>query len=156
MGLLTDIFFVKAIKSNEWLLSVLPKGNVYNNVADPDFDMQNVPLPYVIVNNDGGDNLVATKDDEFEGQEDRVTISIRMVARSREELAEMAVQVRRTIVDYTRAAQQRIEAGEAVDGDQYAPYQYTMRFSDISFDMEKPSHSQMFYYDCLTPNETEA
>ena len=54
MGLLTDSFFIRAIKSNSDLLAKLPAGDIYNNVADPDFDMENVELPYIVVNNDGG------------------------------------------------------------------------------------------------------
>ena len=48
MGLLTDSFFIRAIKSNSELLAKLPAGDIYNNVADPDYDMENVELPYII------------------------------------------------------------------------------------------------------------
>ena len=45
MGLLTDSFFIRAIKSNADILAMLPAGDIYNNVADPDYDMDNVELP---------------------------------------------------------------------------------------------------------------
>ena len=153
MGLLTDTFFIRALKSDADLIAMLPSGGVYNNVADPDYDMQNVPLPYIIVNNDGGENQVATKDDQLEGAEDRVNVSIRIVARSREELADMTLRVRRTVCDYARASLERVMSGNPETGDELCPYQYGFRFSDIAFDMEKPAHAQMLYYDCIVQNE---
>ena len=89
MGLLTDSFFITALRSNTTLVAQLPAGDFYNNVAFPDVDMENVELPYIIVNNDGGNNVEETKDDNFEGSVDLVNISIRVVARSRQELADM-------------------------------------------------------------------
>lgn len=153
MGLLTDTFFIKALKSDVDLIAMLPSGGVYNNVADPDYDMQNVPLPYIVVNNDGGSNNAQTKDDEYEGQEDSVNISILIVARSREELAEMTGRVRKTVHTYLSDAFQRLMSGEPDEGDELCPYEYVFRFSDISFDMTKPAHSQMLYYDCIVANE---
>ena len=153
MGLLTDSFFVRAIQSNAELLAKLPAGDIYVNVADPDFDMENVPLPYIIVNNDGGSEGDTTKDTWSEGIEDKVNISILMVCRSREELADMTLAVRKTISDFMKATWQRIEAGTPEEGDEIAPTGYQFSFSDIAYIIEKPAHSQKFYYDCTTPNE---
>ena len=153
MGLLTDSFFVRAIKSNAELLAKLPAGDIYVNVADPDIDMENVPLPYIIVNNDGGSEGDTTKDTWSEGIEDKVNISILMVCRSRQELADMTLAVRKTISDFMKATWQRIEAGTPEEGDEIAPTGYQFSFSDIAYIIEKPAHRQMFYYDCTTPNE---
>lgn len=153
MGLLTDSFFIRAIKSNAELLAMLPAGGIYNNVADPDYDMQNVELPYIIVNNDGGSEGDTTKDAWSESPEDKVNISILMVCRSRQELEDMTLAVRKTISDFIKATWQRIEAGTPEEGDDIAPTQYQFSFSDIAYVIEKPAHRQMFYYDCTTPNE---
>ena len=153
MGLLTDTFFIRALKSDEELIAMLPAGGVYNNVADPDYDMQNVAMPYVIVNTDGGDNQATNKDDEFEGSEDRVNISIRITAKSREELADMSLRVRRTVCSFARAALQRVESGETEKGDDLCPLEYSFRFSDVAYDMEKPACTMVLYYDCITSNE---
>jgi hypothetical protein len=153
MGLLTDSFFIRAIKSNSDLLALLPAGDIYNNVADPDFDMENVELPYIIVNNDGGSEGDMTKDSWSESPEDKVNISILMVCRNREELADMTLTVRKTISDFMKATWQRIEEGNTEEGDEIAPTGYQFSFSDISYIIEKPAHRQMFYYDCTTPNE---
>lgn len=153
MGLLTDTIFIKALRSDSVLMAALPSHNVYNNVADPDYDMQNVAVPYIIVNNDGGGNESKTKDSNFESDEDIVNISIRIVAKSRQELAQMSLRVRKTINDYFLAAYIRNSDGEGQDGDELAPVDYTFRFSDIAHNVEKPSHTIVFYYDCITHNE---
>lgn len=153
MGLLTDSFFIRAIKSNSELLAKLPAGDVYNNVADPDYDMENVELPYIIVNNDGGSEGDMTKDSWSESTEDKVNISILMVCRSRQELADMTLTVRKTISEFMQATWQRISEGTPEEGDEIAPIQYEFSFSDISYIMDKPAHRQMFYYNCTTPNE---
>lgn len=153
MGLLTDSFFIRAIKSNSKLLAKLPAGDVYNNVADPDYDMENVELPYIIVNNDGGSEGDMTKDSWSESTEDKVNISILMVCRNRQELADMTLEVRKTISDFMKATWQRISEGTPEEGDEIAPIQYEFSFSDIAFIMDKPAHRQMFYYNCTTPNE---
>ena len=153
MGLLTDSFFIRAIKSNAELLAMLPAGDIYNNVADPDYEMENVPIPYIIVNNDGGSEGDTTKDSWSEGVEDKVNISVLMVANNREELADITLAVRKTVTDYIKAAWVRIQGGSTEEGDELAPTEYNFSFSDIAFDMGKPACRQMFYYDCLTPNE---
>ena len=153
MGLLTDSFFIRALKSNAALLAKLPAHDIYNNVADPDYDMDNVELPYIIVNNDGGQEGDTTKDAWSESSEDKVNISILMVCRNRAELADMTVTVRKTISDFIKATWQRLETGTTVEGDEITPTEYQFSFSDIAFVMEKPACRQMFYYDCTTPNE---
>ena len=153
MGLLTDSFFIRAIKSNSDLLAKLPAGDIYNNVADPDYDMENVELPYIVVNNDGGQEGDMTKDSWNESPEDKVNISILIVCRSRQDLEDMTLAVRKTISDFMKATWQRIEAGTPEEGDEIAPTGYQFSFSDIAYVIEKPAHRQMFYYDCTTPNE---
>lgn len=153
MGLLTDSFFITALRSNADLVAKLPDGDFYNNVAFPDIDMENVELPYIIVNNDGGSNVAETKDDMFEGYEDNVDISIRVVARSRQELANLVMTVRKTIHDYVIAVMERIENGTATDDDKLCPEEYNFSFGEVAFDMLKPSHTQILTYQCKTYNE---
>ena len=77
MSLLTDIIFVKALRADETLMAKLAAGDVYNTtIALPDEDLDNAPLPYVIVSFDGLTNEVETKDDPYEGDSDNVTISV--------------------------------------------------------------------------------
>ena len=144
MGLLTDSFFIRAIKSNADILAMLPAGDIYNNVADPDYDMDNVELPYIVVNNDGGSEGDTTKDAWSESSEDKVNISILMVCRNRQELADMTLAVRKTISDFMKTTWLRISEGTTEEGDEIAPIQYEFSFSDIAYIMDKPAHRQMF------------
>ena len=153
MGLLTDIFFIKALKSNEELISKLSAGDIYDNVAEPDFDMENVKLPYIIVNRDPGNNDRTTKDEQYEGAEDRVNVSIRIAARNRMELARLELMTRKTVLDYITAADDREASGEPMPGDELKPIDYTFRMSDVMHDMQKPAHISVLYYDCITTNE---
>ena len=153
MGLLTDSFFIQALESNEPLVAMLPAHGFYNNVAYPDVDMQNADLPYIIVNNDGGRNEGMSKDDMMEGPVDQVNISIRIVGRNREELNEMAVAVRKTIHDYVVDAQSRVIDGEPLKGDELCPNDYAFSFSEIAYDMLKPSVTLILNYDCETDND---
>ena len=152
MGLLTDAFFKSAIESNTELMNALPAHAIYNNIADPDYDMQNVALPYIIVNNDGGSNLSQTKD-SIEGAEDDVNISIRIVAPTNDGLRTMAVAVRKTIMEYMQASAQRIESGTPATNDDLRPWGYQFSFSDVAADINKPSHTIILYYQCSTANE---
>lgn len=153
MGLLTDSFFIQALESNEPLVAMLPSHGFYNNVAYPDVDMQNADLPYIIVNNDGGRNEGMSKDDMMEGPVDQVNISIRIVGRNREELNEMAVAVRKTIHDYVVDAQSRVIDGKPQEGDELCPNDYVFSFSEIAYDMLKPSVTLILNYDCETDND---
>lgn len=153
MGLLTDSFFIQALESNEPLVAMLPAHGFYNNVAYPDVDMQNADLPYIIVNNDGGRNEGMSKDDMMEGPVDQVNISIRIVGRNREELNEMAVAVRKTIHDYVVDAQQRVYGDNPQEGDELCPNDYAFSFSEIAYDMLKPSVTLILNYDCETDND---
>ena len=77
MSLITDAIFVKALRSNAALIAELPAGDVYNtSIALPDEDADNAPLPYVIVSFDGLNNQDTTKDNDYNGLTDTVTIGI--------------------------------------------------------------------------------
>ena len=101
MSLQTDIIFVKALRANADLMKQLAAGDVYNtSIALPDEDLDNAPLPYVIVSFDGLTNDVETKDDPYEGESDNVTISIEIAAKTRTELGQLAEAVRHQVHDY--------------------------------------------------------
>lgn len=153
-GLSTDIFFIEAIKSNEELMALLPAHDVYNNVADPDYDMDNVKMPYIIVNNDGGSNDNMSKDDRYESDEDKVNVSVRVVARNRKELDDLATTVRRTIHQYILDADDTAVGEEPVNYD-LKPWDYTMSWSDIGYSMQKPCHYVVLQYSCEVLNLIE-
>lgn len=151
-GLSTDIFFIAAIKSNTELMEALPAHDVYDNVANPDEDMDNVKIPYIIVNNDGGQNIAESKDDNYESEDDRVNISVRITACNRQQLDAIASEVRKTIRQYM-IDMDNAEPGQEGELFDLKPYDYEMSFSDISFVPDKPCHQIVLYYMCQVTNE---
>jgi hypothetical protein len=151
-GISTDIFFIAAIKSNTELMEALPAHDVYDNVANPDEDMDNVKLPYIIVNNDGGQNIAESKDDNYESEDDRVNISVRITACNRQQLDAIASEVRKTIRQYM-IDMDNAEPGQEGELFDLKPYDYEMSFSDISFVPDKPCHQIVLYYMCQVTNE---
>ena len=145
MSLRTDIIFVKALKSNQQLLDLLPAKDIYNtSIQLPDVNLDNAPVPYVIVAFDGLENQGDSKDDSFEGNGDTVMISIELTAKNREQLGNIAEMVRTTIREYFEQADP--------DDDDYdlIPMDYQFSASAVNYDQDKPCLWQTFTYRCDT------
>ena len=150
MSLLTDIIFVKALRSNAELIGQLPAGDVYNTaIALPDEEAENAPLPYIIVSFDGLNNQDTTKDDAFESESDNVQIGITICVGEREELGEMAVAVRTTIREYFRE-----HYGDETDEDfALIPDDITLNAHGVQYDSMKPCFWQVLNYQCDTETD---
>ena len=151
MSLITDAIFVKALRSNADLIAALPAGDVYNTaIALPDEEADNAPLPYIIVSFDGLNNQDTTKDNDYDGMTDTVTVGIEIAAETRPRLGELAVTVRKTIADYFRNLAQQPE------DEDYAllPNAYTMQAQPVQYDSLKPCYWQQLQFQCDTePDE---
>ncbi len=147
MSLITDIIFVKALRSNTTLMAQLAAGDVYNTaIALPDEDADNAPLPFVIVSYDGMQNDDTTKDDEFEGDTDRVQISIEVAAESRPQLGDLTTAIRDTVRSYFRDHQ-----GDDSDEDfALIPLEMTVSAQPVQYDPQKPCYWQVLQYQCDT------
>lgn len=147
MSLLTDLIFVKALRSNSELIMQLPAGDVYNTtIALPDVDMDNAPLPYVIVSFDGMQNQDETKDNSFEGDSDNVQISIEVAAQTRPQLGNLMTAVRETVRDYFIA-----HNGDDSDEDfALIPYDMKPSAGRVAYDPDKPCYWQVLSYQCET------
>ena len=144
MSLQTDIIFVKALRANADLMKQLAAGDVYNtSIALPDEDLDNAPLPYVIVSFDGLTNDVETKDDPYEGDSDNVTISIEIAAKTRTELGQLAEAVRHQVHDYF------VEADPTDDDFNLVPKGYQFSAQQVNYD-QKPCYWQVLSYQCDT------
>ena len=150
MSLQTDIIFVKALRANADLMAQLAAGDVYNtSIALPDEDLDNAPLPYVIVSFDGLTNDVETKDDPYEGDSDRVTISIEIAAKTRPELGQLAEAVRHQVHDYF------VEADPTDDDFNLVPLDYQFSAQHVNYDQMKPCYWQVLSYQCDTKSIIE-
>ena len=147
MSLITDAIFVKALRSNASLIAALPAGDVYNTaIALPDEEADNVPLPYVIVSFDGLNNQDYTKDTDYDGLTDNVTIGIEISAETRPKLGELAVMIRKTIADYFREHSQDTEDEDYV----LIPNAYTVQAQPVQYDSLKPCYWQRLTFQCDT------
>ena len=148
MSLKTDIIFVKALRSNAELMAKLPAKDVYNTtIPVPDEELDNAPVPYIIVTFDGLENSDFTKDG-YEGCTDTVQIGIEVAADNREQLADLCTGIRQTIREYFENAQPSDEDYNLV------PIYYTFTASTIRWS-EKPCYAQTLNYKCDTTPDVE-
>ena len=146
MSLKTDIIFVRAIRSNDELIGLLPAGDVYNTtIALPEEEAMNVPVPYCIVSYDGMVNDQSTKD-SYEGDTDQVTITIEVAAETREQLCDMMETVRETVLSFFEGLQ-----SDPTDEDyDLLPKDYQLSASRVIYDADKPCYFQVLTYVCDT------
>ena len=145
MSLQTDIIFVKALRADEELMAKLAAGDVYNTAnAMPDEDLDNAPLPYVIVSFDGLTNDIDTKDDPYESDSDAVNISIEIAARTRSELGQLAEAVRHQVHQYFLNADPTDEDADLI------PHDYQFSAQAVNYDSLKPCYWQVLTYQCDT------
>ena len=151
MSLATDSIFTTALQSNSDLMATL--GYVAPTLTDkgkparlygtaiplPDEDLDNVPVPYVIVTFDGLNNDAGTKDDRYESEYDRVNIGIEVVGKTLEDLHGLTQMVRDTVLAYFRANNTNVE-------------DYTFSADAIQYDSLKPCYWQTLRYQCEVEN----
>lgn len=147
MSLITDVIFVKALRSNAELIEQLPAGDVYNTaIALPEEEADNAPVPYIIVSFDGLQNQDQTKDDDFEAESDSVQIGVTVCAETRPQLGELAVAVRQTVCEYFR------EHKDDDSDEDYSliPDDMTLQAGGVQYDSLKPCYWQQLTYQCDT------
>lgn len=147
MSLRTDIVFVKALQSNEGLMASLPAGGVYNPaIPMPEDDVENAPIPYIIVGLSGVQNDDSYKDNDFEGDTDHVQISIIVCAKSREQLGDLTEDVRLTIREYFEEHQDDDSDHDYV----LIPQEMVFSAGPVNYDSRKPCFWQELSYNCDT------
>ena len=124
-----------------------PKPRIYNtSIPVPDEDLDNVPVPYIIVTFDGLTNDQSTKDD-YEGDTDTVTVSIEATATTRKQLAKLMTMIRDAVhnyfVNYTPPEDEDDMSNEV-------PIDYLLSASEVSYDAWKPCVFQVLTYQCDT------
>lgn len=101
MTLELDSIFMDAIEADAGIMGIIEGRRWCTCAPMPEEDfLDNVKVPYVIVNYNGFTNDNDTKDDPFEGDMDNVNISITMTANNREQLADLASRVRKAVYRY--------------------------------------------------------
>lgn len=143
MSLQTDIIFVKALRADQSLMKMLQAGDVYNTtIPIPDEDLDNAPIPYVIVSFDGLTNDQESKDDPYESESDTVSISIEIAAKTRPELGELADKVRKQVHKFF------VEADIEDEDYDMIPNDYQFSAQQVIYNDQKPCYWQVLNYSC--------
>lgn len=131
-----DKHFYTALSQDEQIQS-LTNGRIFNPARDEQSEDED-KVPYLIISNDGGNNVEESKDCDLEGNIDNVTISVLVVSETRESLATLAQHVREVLRD------------AAPDWERLQ--NYTLSASAVQMDNMKPCHYQSLTYQCeITP-----
>ena len=140
MGLATDSIFIAALSASEDIMETTG-GRIYGTAIPlPDEDAENVPLPYIIVTFESMQNGETTKDDLYEGSEDKVQVSIGVVGQTLGQLHDLTQMVRDVILDYFRNNASAVE-------------DYTFSAQGIQYDSMKPCYWQVLSYQCEVNNQ---
>lgn len=142
MGLDLDSLFIKHLQKDTAIGAIVDDRIYDTSIELPDSELDNVPLPYIIVSLDGVRNGDSGKDFEAEGDEDLVDISIDVVASTREQLADLAQLVRTCI--FAEVGHPDVSWS---DFNEY-PTQYDFNASAIQYDPTKPCYWQTLSYHC--------
>lgn len=146
MSLQTDSIFIKAIRADEDIMSAIGSRLYGTAIALPDEQLDNVPVPYIIVTFDGMRNNAETKDFDAESDEDVSTVSVEVVAATLDALHALIADVRKSIRAFLGKAD---EADD--DYDEY-PVDYSLAATGIQYDATKPCYWQTLTYQCITNN----
>jgi hypothetical protein len=147
MSLITDQVFYNALRQNADLMAMVG-GRIENtSIPVPDDDLANQPLPYIIITYDGMQNEGFTKDDDYEGNVDKVQIGIEAAASDRETLGEIMKSVRATVKEYFANAE------EGSDDYDLVPFNYALKATPVAYDSLVPCYYQTLQYECDTNTE---
>ena len=145
MSLITDKVFYNALRSSSDVMALVGGRIESTSIPVPDEQFENVPVPYIIITFDGLQNEGYTKDNSFEGVNDKVTVSIEVAAQTRDELGDIMQKIRETVIAYFEDTEDH-----AWDDYDYIPNDYTFSASAIGYDGEKPCYFQTLTYVCDT------
>ena len=153
MSLQTDVIFITTLQQSQAIANIVGDRIYDTAIPLPDKDAENVPAPYLIVTYDGMQNDQGTKDDLYEGSEDRVQIGIECVAETRPQLALLTQTVRDTVKAQFIANIEAMDAGSQDDDLILTPLDYQLTASAVQYDGDKPCYWQVLNYSCATTNE---
>lgn len=136
MSLATDSYFIEALRNDATIMQQTA-GRIYGTAIPlPDVDADNAPVPYIIVLFDGLSNNVSSKDYKYEGDEDNVSISVEVTARTLAALHTLTQLVRNSIKEYFE-----VTSTAVID--------YQFGAQAIQYDALKPCYWQVLSYQCV-------
>jgi hypothetical protein len=139
-----DEIIYDAIRADEELMTAI-SGHVVSTCFEVSpTDADNTPLPYIIVTDDGFQNQVESKDDGWEGTEDRVSVGVEVAAESPQEVKRLIRMVRQAVASYI---------GQMYDDGEDIPELDSLSSDGLAWDWTKPCYYQRLTYQCITNTE---
>lgn len=139
-----DEIIYDAIRADEDLMTAI-SGHVVSTCFEvsPE-EADKTPLPYIIVTDDGFQNQIESKDEGWEGSEDRVQAGVEVAAVSPKEVKRLILMVRKAVVSYI---DQMYDEGEDI------PELDSLSSDGLAWDWMKPCYYQRLSYQCITKTE---
>ena len=135
MGLSTDKYFVSALRADSILMEAVSNRIYGTAIPLSDEDVDNAPVPYIVVTFDGLTNDGTTKDGPYEGDYDLVTIGVVVAGKNLTQLHELTERARKAVLDYVTTNDTPI-----------TDYQFSAE--DIIYDSLKPCFGQKLIWQC--------
>ena len=107
-------------------------------------EQDNIPLPCIIVTDDGLTNQSETKDAEWESNIDRVQASVEVDAKDPKDVKALIRMVRKAIANHI--------ASLAADGEDI-PYLVSVQTNGVAWDWLKPCYHSTITYQCDVEND---
>jgi len=141
MKTLAEIFY-DAISADNDLMTAIGGRVVSTCFEIPPDELDNTPLPNIIITNDGFQNNFDTKDDIWESNVDSVQASVDVAASSPHEVDELVSKIRKAIQTYIMDMYE--------DGEEIPELQPGFPSSQgIEWDWVKPCYHQNVTYQCI-------
>ena len=141
-----DELIYNAIVADEALMATIG-GRVRSTCFEVAPDKEDkTPLPCIIVTDDGFQGILETKDDVWDGNQDRVTASVEIDAASPKDVRAIVKAVRKAVNDYICSM---AEFGDDI------PELDSIESDGIAWDWTKPCYHQTIRYNCITVNDYE-
>ena len=139
-----DEIIYDAIRADEELMTAI-SGHVVSTCFEVSpTDADNTPLPYIIVTDDGFQNQVESKDDGWEGTEDRVSVGVEVAAESPQDVKRLIRMVRQAVASYI---------GQMCDDGEDILELDSLSSDGLAWDWSKPCYYQRLTYQCITNTE---
>ena len=139
-----DEIIYDAIRADSDLMTAI-SGHVVSTCFEVSpTDADNTPLPYIIVTDDGFQNQIETKDDGWEGTEDRVSVGVEVAAESPQDVKRLIRMMRQAVASYI---EQMYDNGEDI------PELDSLSSDGLAWDWTKPCYYQRLTYQCITNTE---
>ena len=141
-----DEIIYDAICADAALMEAIGNRVVSTCFEIPPTDEDNTPLPNIIITFDGFQNLEDTKDDLWEGSDDRVQVGVDVAASSPDEVKQLIRSVRRAVNVYIY---------QMKEDDEEVPHLESLTSDGIQWDWMKPCYYQRLNYQCTTQSDIE-